>query len=324
MGWTYENPVWPGYFADPFVLRARGAYYAYGTGPGLERDASGAPRAFRILRSPDLVRWEEAGAALMVAPGETERAYWAPEVAGHEGRFYCYYSSAPAGQEEQHRLRVAVADSPLGPFEDRGPVLPEGEGFSIDAHPFRDPADGAWYLYYAKDYFDGRVGTGLAAVRLTPDLLRAANPPREILRANHDWQIYQRERIHYGRTWDAWHTVEGPCVIAHDGRYHLLYSGGNWRTERYGLGHAVAEHPLGPWTHSPSPGPLVLRQKDGEALGPGHNSHTVAPDGTEMIVYHAWNAGRTRRQMRIDPLLWTPDGPRVAGPSTGPVHVGGR
>ena len=29
---TYTNPVWPGYLADPFVLKWEGEYYAYGTG----------------------------------------------------------------------------------------------------------------------------------------------------------------------------------------------------------------------------------------------------------------------------------------------------
>ena len=54
---TYQNPVWPGYFADPFVLRHAGDYYAYGTGETLERGADGAARAFRILRSRDLTDW---------------------------------------------------------------------------------------------------------------------------------------------------------------------------------------------------------------------------------------------------------------------------
>ena len=35
MAATYTNPVWPGYFADPFVLRVGKEYFAYGTGePG--------------------------------------------------------------------------------------------------------------------------------------------------------------------------------------------------------------------------------------------------------------------------------------------------
>jgi GH43 family beta-xylosidase len=132
---------------------------------------------------------------------------------------------------------------------------------------------------------------------------------RTVLRANHDWQIYQRNRLHYGREWSAWHTVEGPCVVAHDGRYFCFYSGGNWQTENYGVSWAVADHPLGPWKHADESGPLVLRQTP-TALGPGHNSYAVAPDGTEMLVYHAWDRARTARRMYIDPLVWTPGGPK--------------
>ena len=326
MAWTYQNPVWPGYFADPFVLRNGDAYYAYGTGEGLERDpaapaSSGAGRAFKILRSRDLVTWEPAGAALSVPPDKADHSFWAPEVAEHDGRFYCYYSSAPAGRDELHRLRVAVADNPAGPFVEQGHILPEAEGFCIDAHPFRDLKDGAWYLFFAKDYFEDRVGTGLAVVRLTPDLLRAAEPPRIVLRANADWQIYERNRALYGRTWAAWHTVEGPCVVAHAGRYYCFYSGGNWQTHDYGLSYAVADHPLGPWTHAPETEPVILRQTR-EALGPGHNSYIVAPDGqTEFLVYHAWDPARRARRMCIDRLVWTDAGPRCLGPTSTPQKI---
>ena len=314
---TYTNPVWPGYFADPFVLRWRGEYFAYGTAETLERDARGSAQAFKILHSRDLVRWEPAGAALTLKSEEATRAYWAPEVAERDGRFFLYYSSAPAGRDELHRLRVAVADEPRGPFIDAGAVLPDDEGFSIDAHPFRDPRSGKWYLFFAKDFFEERTGTGLAVVPLTDDLLRAAEPSRPVLRANADWQIYERNRTLYGRQWVAWHTVEGPCVVEHDGRYFCFYSGGNWQTHDYGVSYAVADHPLGPWQHAKEAGPIVLRQIAGQVLGPGHNSHTVAPDGrTELLVYHAWDPARTARRMCIDRLQWTRDGPRCVGPTT--------
>jgi beta-xylosidase len=317
MSLVYTNPVWPGYFADPFVLRWRGEYYAYGTGEALEAAPDGAPRVFAVLRSRDLVRWEKIGGALSPAPDAGPRAYWAPEVAEHQGCFHLYSSSAPEGHDELHRLRVAVADHPAGPFQDAGLVLPEAEGFCIDAHPFRDPRDGQWYLFFAKDYFEERTGTGLAVVPLSPDLLRAAGPTREVLRANADWQIYERDRWLYGRRWPAWHTVEGPCVVAHDGRYYCFYSGGNWQTSEYGVSYAVADHPLGPWRHPAEAAPLVLRERPGEALGPGHNSTIVAPDGkTELLVYHAWDRARTARRMCIDRLVWTPEGPRCLGPTT--------
>jgi Beta-xylosidase len=320
---TYQNPVWSGYFADPFVLSWENEYYAYGTGETTEPDASGNQRAFRILRSRDLATWTPVGAALVVPPEKAGHAFWAPAVAEQGGRFYCYYSSAPADRDEQHRLHVAVADSPLGPFHDHGPVLPESEGFCIDAHPFRDPQDGTWYLYFARDYFDERVGTGLAVVPLSPDLLRASGPPHLVLRPNSDWQIYERDRALYGRRWPAWHTVEGPCVVAHDGRYHCFYSGGNWRTRDYGVNYAVAGHPLGPWEHAPETWPVVLREKGGDALGPGHNSHIVGPDGrSEFLVYHAWDSAHRVRRMFIDHLVWTDSGPRCLGPTRTPQPLG--
>src|SRR4051812_7162413 len=257
MALRYQNPIWPGYFADPFVLRWGGVYYAYGTG-----DSTATARgAFLILRSSNLVEWETLGPALRGQENAT-CDFWAPEVAAHDGKFYLYYSRAPKGRDALHRLRVAVADNPAGPFIDQGAVLPEGEGFCIDANPFRDPRDGKWYLFFAKDFFEERTGTGLSVVPLTADMTRAAAPSHEILRANADWQIYERDRWHYERRWSAWHTVEGPCVIAHDGRYFCFYSGGNWQTPDYGVDYAEAAHPLGPWIHSPDFAPVVLRQRD--------------------------------------------------------------
>lgn len=317
MSFTYRNPIWPEYFADPFILRWGGSYYAYGTGERLDVGPDGEPRAFSILRSTDLLHWERRGGALLPPAGTLAHSFWAPEVAERDGRFYLYYSSAPAMQDEAHRLHVAVSARPTGPFVDAGTVLPEAEGFSIDAHPFRDPRDGRWYLFFAKDYFGERAGTGLAVVPLSSDMLRADAVAQPVITANADWQIYERDRLLYGRRWPAWHTVEGPCVICRHGRYYCLYSGGNWQTRDYGVSYAVADHPLGPWRHTDASGPVVLRERPPHVLGPGHNSHTVSPDGrTELIVYHAWDARRHARRMCIDPLIWTDLGPRCAGPST--------
>lgn len=311
---TYRNPVWPGEMADPFVLHWRGEYFAYGTA----RPGPRSTGAFPILRSLDLVKWEPAGYAVAWDGPRASRDYWAPEVAEHRGKFYLYYSSAPTGQDAEHRLRVAIADRPIGPFVDAGLVLPESEGFGIDANPFRDPRDHRWYLFFARDFFDARTGTALAVVELDRELCRAAGPAHTVLRPNADWQIYQRNRRHYERDWPAWHTVEGPCVVPHEGRYYCFYSGGNWQTEGYGVSYAVADHPLGPWEHAADAGPAILRQKPGEVIGPGHNSYVVAPNGVEVIVYHAWDPARTIRRMCLDRLIWTDDGPRCVGPTTLP------
>jgi GH43 family beta-xylosidase len=306
------QPVWPDYFADPFVLRSAEEYFAYGTGAALERDAQGKAGAFQILRSRDLVSWARCGVALEVPPERATHAYWAPEVAAARGRFFLYYSRAPAGEDEKHRVFVAGAERPAGPFREIGRVLPEKVGFCIDAHPFRDPRDGRWYLFFARDSFEERAGTGIAVVPLHADMERADGDPVNVVRANHDWQIYERDRSLYGRVWAAWHTVEGPCVVERAGRYYCFYSGGNWQTENYGVSFAEADHPLGPWRHAVASGPVVLAQVPGVLIGPGHNSVTTSPNGREQVmVFHAWDRERTARRMFVAPIEWTDGGPRV-------------
>jgi hypothetical protein len=53
------------------------------------------------------------------------------------------------------RLRYATGSRPEGPFKDQGEVFASDE-FRIDPHPFRDPRDGRWYLFFASNIFDER------------------------------------------------------------------------------------------------------------------------------------------------------------------------
>ncbi|MGI4790188.1 MAG: glycoside hydrolase family 43 protein [Janthinobacterium lividum] len=309
---TYRNPVWSGYFADPFVLKHGNEYFAYGTSPdGPQADG----RIFPVLHSHDLAQWELIGGAL-VRPADPERAYyWAPEVAERDGKFYLYYSAAPGTDDEQHRLRVAVADHPAGPFREVNSLLLPDEGFTIDAHPFQNPKDGNWYLLFSKDFFDELPGTALAGVLLADDMISVAGPVTTLLRASDKWQIFARQRLIYGRFWDAWYTLEGPTVRVHEGRYYMLYSGGNWQGGTYGVGCAVADSVLGPYSE-PESGPVVLSGDRDEVTGPGHCSVVMGPDNqTEFVVYHAWDENMTGRRMHIDPLVWTANGPRCQGPT---------
>jgi beta-xylosidase len=305
VGPTYTNPVWPGYFADPFVLRHDGAYYAYGTGSVV------GGRVFEVLTSPDLVSWRSLGGALEPVPDPALTDYWAPEVAEHDGTFFLYYS---AGTDDVgHTLRVAAAAHPAGPFTDLGTVLTPGERFAIDPHPFTDAEGGRW-LFFARDDLEGeRPGTVLAVDRLV-DMTRLAGEARTILRATGDWQRYLRDRPMYGAVYD-WHTLEGPTVLHRHGRYWLLYSGGAWHADGYGVSWAVADSPAGPWTEPHGATPTVLRTVPGQVLGPGHNSVIQGPGGGDVIVYHAWDAGQTARRMCIDPLMWGPDGPLPVVPT---------
>ncbi len=305
---TYVNPVYDGYFADPFVLEVDGRYYAYGTG------STPAGRQFEILHSDDLVHWTPVGGAVEPLDGEEATDFWAPEVAVEGSTFYLYYS---AGLEDSaHRIRVATAQQPAGPFTEAAMLTGADEPFAIDPHPFRD-TDGCRYLYYATDFLDGeRVGTALVVDRLA-GMTRLEGRPRTVLRASADWQLYRRQRPMYGGVYD-WHTLEGPFVRAHCGRYYCFYSGGAWEEDTYGVSYAVADHPLGPWHEPVADGPTVLRSVPGRVIGPGHNSVVTGPDGQDYLVYHAWDPARTRRRMCLDRLEWTPDGPRTDAPTFTP------
>jgi arabinan endo-1,5-alpha-L-arabinosidase len=303
MAVRYRNPVHDGYFADPFVMATSDGYVAIGTGRIVD------DRAFEVLRSDDLVHWRSVGGALE-RPSGVGTDFWAPEVAQIDGRWWMYYSVGVG--DVGHHLRVAVADDPAGPYVDQAVDLTPDERFAIDPSPFQ-AEDGSWWLFFARDVLEGsRVGTMLAVDRLTsPTTL--AGQAQTMLRPSGDWQIYQRQRSMYDAVYD-WHTLEGPFVRRHEGRYYCFYSGGSWLEPTYGVSYAVADAPDGPWKEPADATPL-LQTVPGVVIGPGHNSVVTAPDGTDVMVYHAWDVGQTRRRLCIDPIQWTPQGPRVDGPS---------
>ena len=322
---TYTNPVYAGSLPDPGVLLHDGVYWAFGT-TGTDRTPDG--RVFTVLRSTNLVRWERVGGALTPPTADARVQYWAPEVAAHDGRFYLYYAMGGV-EEECFALRVATSDRPEGPYVDTGTPLtgaaaPAGADrnrFTIDAHPFRD-ADGQWYLFYARNHLDTEggayPGTALAVDRLV-GMTRLAGEARTILRAHHPWTLYEANRrmdvYGEGRRFD-WHTIEGPWVVRRDGRYWLFYSGANWQTDRYGVDYAVADHPLGPYTGAGTEA-RVLRGVAGHVRGPGHHSVVRGPDGrTDWVVYHAWDPSMRTRQLCVDRLRWTADGPRCTPTDT--------
>jgi beta-xylosidase len=315
---TYTNPVYTGSMPDPTVIRYQGVYYAFGT----TGDARVNGRIFTLLRSTNLVRWEERGGAMIPPSSNPHYQYWAPEVTYAGGKFYLYYAMGGV-EPERFQNRVAVSAAPEGPYVDTGNVLADSENnrFTIDPFPFRDD-DGQWYFFYSCNFTNTEhgehVGTGIKVDRLV-DMTRLAGEGHVVVRPRFDWTLYEANRRMdvYDRTYD-WHTIEAPCVLKHDGRYYCIYSGANWQTSRYGLDCVVADHPLGPYTGQGDTA-RVLHGIPGKVRGTGHNDIVTGPDGhTQYFVYHAWDSAMETRQLCIDKLVWTPDGPRCDGPTRTP------
>jgi arabinan endo-1,5-alpha-L-arabinosidase len=319
---TYTNPVYAGSMPDPSVIQYKNAYYAFGT-TGNERLADG--RIFTVLRSTNLVNWERLGGALEPPSTNARVQYWAPEVTEEHGKFFLYYAMGGTAPES-FGLRVATGSRPEGPYVDSGKALVDCETnrFTIDPFPFRDD-DGQWYFFYARNFTNSapgeHPGTALVVDRLV-DMTRLAGDCHVVVRARYDWTLYEAHRRMdvYNATFD-WHTIEGPSVVKHDGRYYCFYSGANYQTTRYGVDYVEAEHPLGPYSGQ-SEHPRVLRSVPGKVRGPGHHSIVTGPDGrTQYIIYHAWNRDMKARQMCLDKLTWTAEGPRCLGPTFEPQQL---
>ncbi|VAX35910.1 hypothetical protein MNBD_PLANCTO03-1396, partial [hydrothermal vent metagenome] len=290
---TFANPL-EVRAADPEVLFDGGVYYMYAT--------SEAGRGFVVWTSRDLVTWRPRGLAFAkTAGGWGQRDFWAPSIVKAGGRYLLYYNAqpgdAPQGSARGHRICVAEADNPLGPFRDVAAPLFDPGSMAIDADIFVDE-DGKGYLYYANG--------SIWVVPLDASLTKVVGEPVLCLEPKQVWE----------QKWN-----EAPHVIRHDKKYILFYSAPGYDMPEYSVAYAVADSPMGPWL-KPHASPILSRTP--LVSGPGHNAITTSPDGRELwMVYHTHQqlSGGDPRQIAIDRVRIVDDpsfGVRVEvdGPTT--------
>ncbi|MBV8688008.1 MAG: family 43 glycosylhydrolase [Alphaproteobacteria bacterium] len=114
--------------------------------------------------------------------------------------------------------------------------------------------------------------TPIRAQRLAPDGGSLIGEPTVVLVNDLDWEG---------------HLIEGPWVTRQQGRYWLFYAGNDFCTPAYGIGVAVADHPLGPYEKQP--GPLLRSAR--EWWAPGHASVAPGLDGAPQLFFHAYFPG---------------------------------
>jgi GH43 family beta-xylosidase len=153
----------------------------------------------------------------------------------------------------------------------------------------------------------------------------ASGPAQSLyLAAMSDPTTPEGERVRISRPTHAWerhgHPInEGPQALVHEGRLHIVYSAsGFWRAE-YCLGLLTlrGEDPLDPkaWVKAPEP---VYRASE-TVVGVGHGAFTTDDAGRWWHLHHAHGPrgadGRTRRDLRLQPFEFGPDGaPRFGEP----------
>ena len=114
--------------------------------------------------------------------------------------------------------------------------------------------------------------TPIRAQRLAPDGASLIGEPTVVLANDLDWEG---------------HLIEGPWVTLQGGRYWQFYAGNDFCTPAYGIGVAVADHPLGPYVKQSEP----LLRSTKAWLAPGHASVAPGLDGSPQLFFHAFHPG---------------------------------
>lgn len=291
------TPVYPGDFPDPYVLTpatsGTDSYWAYSTGS--------ADRNLQVMRSPDLATWGTVSDPLATLPRWAHPGYtWAPSVVRDGSSFLMYYTVRDAASGRQC-ISVATATTPAGPFTDisSGPLICQlSHGGSIDPDAFVAPS-GRTYLLWKSD--DNALGqrTSLWAAQLASSGRALVGDPVRLLTQDSRWQSP---------------AIEGPSMVAVQGRYYLFYGANRWNSSRAGIGYATCAGPLGPCSDASLDGPWMTSH--GTAVGPSGPAVFTDSTGTRL-AYHAWTgavgyANGGVRSLWIDALSFSSGVPTLA------------
>lgn len=259
--------------ADVFILLDGDTYYLYGTRAGNPQ------KGFEAFSSKDLKTFKREGYVTMTG----RSLYWAPEVYKFDGKYYMYYSA-------NHRLYVATADSPLGPFKDvkTEPMLELGIN-TIDQTVFTDTlSDGSiqqWMFFVEEN-----GGNRIYRCKLNSDHVTCdPTTVQKVLEADRTYEM----KVGYKCT-------EGPIVLKKGSKYFLMYSANTYDNLNYCVCVAfTSDLETNMWTKQ-SPNPILNYSILGNQLyGTGHHGWFIDKDGQYRIVFHAYKTPECTGTRRV-------------------------
>lgn len=286
----YKNPVVRADAPDPSVIRAEdGSFYLYSTGGN-----------YAIFKSDDMVNWQKVGEVFNeeTFPKEIRNDrkpnLWAPEIRRINGKYVIFYTMW-FGLEWQSAIGYAVADTPTGPFTDKGILIdskPINVEQSIDQFYFED--GGKSYLFWGSF-------RNIYAVELdiTSDLAISIKP---------------ETMVQVGGT-----AYEGSNLWKRGEYYYMFASTGNFAGGEKSTYRTVvlrSRNVLGPYVDRKGVSMLdngfeLVLDRDDKFTGPGHNAGIIEDDaGQTWMYYHAYQLSHLdlHRQSMLDRVLWDEEG----------------
>lgn len=276
------NPVVDGWYADPESRVYDGVVYMYVTNSLPFEDQQNLD----LVITKDLETYEVVRDILdRDTYVGVEDCVWAPTVVEKNGKYYLIFAANNIRTEEEvGGLYLGVCDTPRGPFKnvfaDGRPLINKiyNNAQPIDAHFFKD-TDGTVYLYYG--------GWGHMMVCIM-------NETMDGLVEREDFEF---DKIAHEITPKEY--VEAPYVMNLGGKYHLMYSTGDWMNGTYRVKAGVANTPVEEFVFYDD-----ILQASELADGPGHNS-AFEFEGQWYVAYHRRTVGDLNphhRKLCIDRL----------------------
>lgn len=146
----------------------------------------------------------------------------------------------------------------------------------------------------------------LAGVEGAEMILDAMSTPIHAQRLSEDGELIGSDTVVLtnDQAWEG-HLIEGPWVTRQEGRYWQFYAGNDFGTPAYGIGVAVADHPLGPYVKQSEP----LLRSSRSWWAPGHASVADGLHGEPQLFFHAFFPGtggyNAFRALLTTPLTFT-------------------
>lgn len=299
---------------DPVIAREGDIYHVFSTGHG--------KRLIETRTSLDLIHWTAGDPIFTALPAWAKEAIpgsdgmWAPDISYVNGRYRLYYSVSTFGS---NRSAIGLATSPtLDPkaknygWRDEGLVVlstKDDDYNAIDPNFIIDREGRHWLSL-------GSFWTGIKLFALDPKTGKPKDAKAKPV------SIARRPAPAGGPA-----PVEAPFIIDHGGYYWLMVSydycckGVN---STYYTVIARATSVEGPFLGKDGSamlkggGTILLRadlQEKQRFRGPGHAGHFRDADGTDYLVWHAYDRQKNGAPtLRLAQLRWGADGwPTVAG-----------
>lgn len=265
----YLNPVIPGFFPDPSVVRVGDDYYC------VNSTFEYFP-AIIISHSRDLIHWKQIGHVFTQSSSLDLSTYWdgmgiwAPDISYHNGTFYVFYCLVQLKKDRSYNVRgnyMVKSKSIAGPWSEPVQLTDNGN----DPSHFVD-RNGDHYMLYAAGI---PSGNGTKIVKLNQECTKIVEGPF--------WLETEGKKA----------APEGPHLLYENGYYYLTMAASGGLFNGHHMLIARAENIYGPYTNSPY-NPL-LTQKNPKAInfhqGHGKIFQTQHGEWFTMVISQRWLPG---------------------------------